>query len=52
MMSFPPTTRRLANPVFFAWLLMAVSALPAAAAPETPPGPPSDNGPLVVRAQF
>lgn len=36
----------------FAWLFVAGSTLLAAAIPETLLGPPSDNGPVVVRAQF
>lgn len=38
--------------MFFAWLLMAGSTLLAAAIPEALLSPPSENGPVVVRAQF
>jgi hypothetical protein len=52
MRSFGSTARHCWFAVFFAWLFVTGSALFAAAMPETLLGPPSDNGPVVVRAQF
>jgi Neurotransmitter-gated ion-channel ligand binding domain/Neurotransmitter-gated ion-channel transmembrane region len=52
MRSFLPTIRHFRISTLFAWLLLAGSTLLAAAIPETLLGPPSDKGPVVVRAQF
>jgi hypothetical protein len=52
MMSLPFTARHWKVAVLFAWLYVLGGTHPAVAIPETLLGPPSDNGPVVVRAQF
>lgn len=52
MMSFPSTARRFKIAVFFAWLFVAGAGLRAATIPETLLGPPTENGPVVVTADF
>lgn len=52
MISLPSIARRRRIAVIFAWLFAAGTALHAAAIPETLLGPPSGNGPVVVRAEF
>lgn len=52
MTFFPPVSPRCRKAMLLAWMLISGATLQCDAAPETLLGPPAENGPVVVRAEF